>query len=75
MKNYFNKISRNFAGVGLACISPVTGKCVNVPTLTAKIIVAVAGLLAVAFIAWFFFGKKKEDMGEMSPEEMANMDM
>lgn len=68
-------MDKNLLDTAIACISPITGKCVNVPTLTAKLIVAVAGLLAVAFIAWFFFGKKSEDMSKMSAEDMANMDM
>lgn len=73
MKNYLNKIGKNFAGAAIACISPETGRCVNTPSITVKIIVAVAGLLAIAFVAWFFFGKKKDAMPEMTAEEHMNM--
>jgi len=40
-----------------------------------KIIVTIVGVILMAFVAWFFFGKKKDDMSKMSAEDMANMDM
>lgn len=55
----------------IACVSPTTGICANAPSPTVKIIVAVAGILAAVFVAWFFFGKKEsKDM----PADMEGMD-
>ena len=68
-------MNKNLLNAAIACISPETGKCINAPSLTAKIIVAVVGLLAMAFVAWFFFGKKRSEteMEGMTAEEHMNM--
>ena len=36
-----------------------------------KIIVTIIGAILIAFVAWFFFGKKSDDMSKMSEEDMA----
>ena len=38
-----------------------------------KIIVTIVGIILMAFVAWFFFGKKKDAMPEMTAEEHMNM--